>query len=241
MDKTLNEERLKELVEFSHALGIDFHDIRFLHQALTHTSYANDAKKIHVVHNERLEFLGDAVLELIISSYLYSNFPDLPEGELTKARASVVCEMTLAKRAHVLNIGEYLLFGKGELATGGRNRTSILADAFEAIIGSIYMDQGIQNATDFVLGQLKEDLGVIKKGNYIQDYKTLLQEVVQKNSDSKIHYELISETGPDHDKIFHIAVFINQQKSGTGFGKSKKEAEQCSAKEALIKLNKVNL
>lgn len=236
---TLNEERKDELNTFSHTLGITFFDISFLHQALTHTSYANEVKKLHVIHNERLEFLGDAVLELIVSSYLYCNFPNLPEGELTKARASVVCEATLAKRAHLLDVGKHLLFGKGELATGGRNRASILADAFEAIIGAIYLDQGIDNATSFVLGQLKDDLDIVKKGKYVQDYKTLLQEVVQKNSDSKIHYELISESGPDHDKLFHIAVFINQHQSGSGFGKSKKEAEQCAAKEALLKINKI--
>lgn len=233
-------ERLAALQEISASLGIMFSRIQLLHQALTHTSYANEIKRSHIEHNERLEFLGDAVLELIVSSYLYEHFPNLPEGELTKARAAIVCEATLAKRAALLEMGNYLLFGRGERATGGKRRASILADAFEAVIGAIYLDHGIEAATSFVLGQLREDLSEIASGNYTQDYKTVLQEVVQKNSDNKVSYEILSETGPDHNKRFHIAVLVNDVKYGSGLGKSKKEAEQHAAKEALERLNQVD-
>lgn len=238
--KNLHEDRKLVVSEAAEKLGIDFKNWRLLHQALTHTSYANETKKSHILHNERLEFLGDAVLELVISTYLFQHFPNLPEGELTKARASVVCEATLARRAATLNVGTYLLFGKGELATGGRERASILADAFEAIIGAIYLDHGIESATHFILAQLYDDLLSIETGKHIQDYKTLLQEVVQKNNENKINYDLLSESGPDHNKVFHISVLINQEPYGLGYGKSKKEAEQHAAKQALAKMNKLN-
>ncbi|WP_110953096.1 ribonuclease III [Anaerosinus massiliensis] len=240
LQKRLGKDREVDLIEVSKGLGVSFTNLNLLHQALTHTSYANEAKKAHILHNERLEFLGDAVLELVISNYLFRHFMELPEGELTKARAAIVCEATLAKRAASLNVGRYLLFGKGELATGGRERTSILADAFEAIIGAIYLDHGIDAVTNFILAQLHDDLLSIKNGSYIKDYKTLLQEVIQKNSDNKISYEIISESGPDHNKVFHIAVLINDERLGSGFGKSKKEAEQSAAKQALMKMNKLN-
>lgn len=230
--------RLQSLKEFAKILGVSFQDWLLLHQALTHTSYANEAKNPSILHNERLEFLGDAVLELATSTYLYKNFPHLPEGEMTKARASVVCEITLAKRARILNIGQYLLFGKGELATGGRDRSSILADAFEAIIGAIYLDQGADTAFAYVLTQLKEDLLTVKNGHALQDYKTLLQEVVQRKADQTIQYELLAQSGPDHSKVFEFAVKINGLVFGTGQGKSKKEAEQRAAQQALQKLHK---
>lgn len=230
--------RLQSLKLLAKRLGVSFTDWTLLHQALTHTSYANEAKTAEIVHNERLEFLGDAVLELATSTYLYKNFPDLPEGEMTKARASVVCEVTLAKRARHLNIGDYLLFGKGELATGGRQRASILADAFEAIIGAIYLDQGTSVAFDYVLAQLHDDLMTVENGHTLKDYKTLLQEVVQKHPDRTIQYELLAEKGPDHSKIFEFAVKVNGVACGIGSGKSKKEAEQQAAQQALLKMNK---
>lgn len=221
------------MMELSDKIGVEFSDWTLLHQALTHTSYANEVKKLHTQHNERLEFLGDAVLELAVSAYLYRHFSDMPEGELTKARASIVCEATLARRAAHLQMGNYLLFGKGELATGGKERASILADAFEATIGAIYLDRGIECATSFILRQLSDDLSTVESGRYSRDYKTLLQEVVQKNNEHKIHYQLLSESGPDHDKIFRIEVQINQKQCGVGIGKSKKEAEQHAARQAL--------
>lgn len=235
----LSKTREKALKDFSAKLGVSFADLKLLHRALTHTSYANEVKKDHIMHNERLEFLGDAVLELVISTYLYKHFPELPEGELTKARAALVCEPTLAKRAAYLRVGEYLLFGKGELATGGKERASILADAFEAIIGAIYLDHGITCASEYILAQLREELDGLESGNCVQDYKTFLQEVVQKKAEHKIVYELLSETGPDHDKLFQTAVLINDRQAGMGSGKSKKEAEQCAAQEALHKMHKI--
>ncbi|MGL5513991.1 MAG: ribonuclease III [Sporomusa sp.] len=228
--------RLQALAELCRTLEVTFNDYKLLHQALIHTSFANETKGATVRHNERLEFLGDAVLDLIISSYLFSQCPQLPEGELTKARAHVVCEQTLAKRSLELGIGEYLLLGKGEALSGGRERISILADAFEAIIGAVYLDSGFRSAARYVLNQLKAELKLVEKGDYFKDYKTWLQEVVQKNNDSKIAYEVINEQGPDHDKSFEVAVFINGERSGSGWGKSKKEAEQQSARRALVKL-----
>jgi ribonuclease-3 len=214
-------------------LGVTFTDIALLQQALTHTSYANERKAENVLHNERLEFLGDAVLDLIVSEYLFRNFAVLPEGELTKARATVVCEPTLARRAGEIGIGEYLLLGRGEAASGGRERLSILADAFEAVIGAIYLDSGFKAAWQFVLSQLQDDLALIQRGDYVKDYKTLLQEVVQRSSESKINYTVVSESGPDHSKVFEVAVSVNSERFGTGSGKSKKEAEQNAAKQAL--------
>lgn len=236
---TLDATRLQALAELCRALGVAFSDYKLLHQALTHTSYANETKGAAIRHNERLEFLGDAVLDLIISSYLFSQCPQLPEGELTKARAQVVCEQTLAKRALELKIGEYLLLGKGEALSGGRERISILADAFEAIIGAVYLDLGFKSAAKYVLSQLKSELEMVERGDYLKDYKTWLQEIVQKHNDSKIAYEVISERGPDHDKSFEVAVMVNGERMGAGWGKSKKEAEQHAAKQALVKLGTI--
>lgn len=237
MTGKLDKHREQLLQMLCERLAVEFSQIVLLHQALTHTSFANEAKQQNVVHNERLEFLGDAVLDLIISEYLYRQFPHLPEGELTKARAIVVCEATLARCASRLGVGQYLLLGKGEAGSGGRERASILADAFEAIIGAIYLDSGFPQASQFVLTQLQHDLQLVEKGEYIKDYKTVLQEVVQKHTDSKIVYEVVAESGPDHNKLFAVAVSINSLVSGQGQGKSKKEAEQQAAKEALIGLH----
>lgn len=212
---------------------LDFSNPALLHQALIHTSFANENRHLHLAHNERLEFLGDAVLELVISDYLFQTYPDCPEGELTKLRAAIVCEPTLAKHSSRLNLGDYLLLGKGEEATGGRIRPSTLADAFEAVIGAIYLDAGLPTATQFVLTQLDEELHSIRRGEYVKDYKTMLQELVQRNGDCKILYEVLAETGPDHDKMFTIAVRINGAQRGAGTGKSKKEAEQSAAANAI--------
>lgn len=238
MGKVLSEKRLGALQEFAKKIDVSFAEWNHLHQALTHTSYANEGKRDTSLHNERLEFLGDAVLELVISTYLYKHFPDLPEGELTKARAAVVCETTLAKRASKLGIGEYLLFGKGELITGGRERASILADAFEAVIGAIYLSHGMEYASAYIVEQLHDDLQSIETGKCIMDYKTVLQEVVQKSTEHQICYDLLSEEGPDHDKLFKTAVIVNGKKAGIGLGKSKKESEQRAAQEALEEINK---
>lgn len=225
------------LGELCRKLGVAFKDQGLLQQALIHTSYANERKGDTSQHNERLEFLGDAVLDLVISEYLFRRFGDLPEGELTKARAAVVCEPALARRSKAIGLGEHLLLGRGEAASGGRERISILADAFEAIIGAVYLDSGLIAAADFVLAQLADELDHIAEGNYPQDYKTLLQEVVQRTGDSKLTYEVIDERGPDHSKVFVVAVFVAGSKLGEGCGKSKKEAEQKAACQALATLD----
>ena len=218
-------------------LGTTFNDTGLLQQALTHTSYANENKRESMPHNERLEFLGDAVLDLIISDYLFRRYPDLPEGELTKARATIVCEPTLAARAGEINLGDYLRLGRGEASSGGRDRISILADTFEAIIGAIYLDQGFPAASQFVLTRLHDDLSSVERGEYTKDHKTLLQEIAQRGGDAKIVYEVTAEIGPDHDKVFEVAVIVNTDRLGIGSGKSKKEAEQQAARQALQHYN----
>ena len=230
-------ERIVELKQLSDKMGIAFSKAELLHKALTHTSYANEFKTRIVEHNERLEFLGDAILDAIISDELFRRYPNLSEGELSKARAVIVCEESLAESAQALDIGPYLLLGRGENATGGRERASILADAFEAIIGAIYLDSGIENCRTFILKYLGADIEKISSGHYSRDYKTLLQEVVQKKPNHKIQYQLEDATGPDHNKVFTISVLINGEKMGIGVGKSKKEAEQKAAREALQKMN----
>lgn len=237
MEITLNKKRNAALDIFSHSLGISVQNVAYLHQALTHTSYANENRSSGSLDNERLEFLGDAILDLVISEFLFHSFPNYPEGELTKARAAIVCEETLAKRAAELQIGAYMLLGKGEATSGGRERVSILADAFEAVIGSIYLDGGFESAKKFILRQLQSELQLVKRGEYTKDYKTLLQEIIQRNSEDKIIYEIVGEKGPDHDKTFEVIARVKSQLLGTGSGKSKKEAEQFAAKQALLQIN----
>ena len=224
--------RKGELLALAQRLGVTFHDIGLLHTALVHTSYANEAQG-RVAHNERLEFLGDAVLELASSTYLYTHFPRLPEGELTKTRASIVCSAALAKIAARLGLGEYLLLGHGEEMSGGRARTTNLEDAFEAVLGAIYLDQGWETARDYALRQLAPEFDQVRHGENLQDYKTLLQELVQKTPGSTIAYELLEATGPDHAKHYRYAVVIDGKTCGEGEGSSKKEAEQQAARMAL--------
>lgn len=232
----IDNKRATELNQLAKQFPLNFSSPELLHQALIHTSFANENRHLHLSHNERLEFLGDAVLELAVSDHLFHAYPDYPEGELTKLRAAIVCEATLAKHASRLNLGAYLLLGKGEEASGGRVRPSTLADAFEAVIGAIYLDAGLQTAAQFVLNQFDEELRSIRRGEYTKDYKTMLQELVQRNGDCKIVYEVLGESGPDHDKSFTIAVSINGAQYGAGTGKSKKEAEQAAAANALDKI-----
>ncbi len=229
--------RKGELLALAQRLGVTFHDIGLLHTALVHTSYANEAQG-RVAHNERLEFLGDAVLELASSTYLYTHFPTLPEGELTKTRASIVCSAALAKIAARLGLGEYLLLGHGEEMSGGRARTTNLEDAFEAVLGAIYLDQGWETARDYALRQLAPEFDQVRHGENLQDYKTLLQELVQKTPGSTIAYELLEATGPDHAKHYRYAVVINGKTCGEGEGSSKKEAEQQAARMALARQKK---
>ncbi|MBQ9938342.1 MAG: ribonuclease III [Oscillospiraceae bacterium] len=216
--------------ELQKVIDYNFKDERFLTIALTHSSYANEVKGA-VEYNERQEFLGDAVLSIIVSDYLFENFSQLPEGQLTKKRASLVCEKTLSDFAKTIDLGKYMYLGKGEAQTGGANRASILADAFEALIAAIYLDGGIEPAKKFVLGFVIPALEKAPKKT--KDYKTELQEVIQQNPEEKLTYVMVGESGPDHDKRFTAEVHLNSNVIGVGEGKSKKEAEQMAAHEAL--------
>ena len=221
---------------FEKVLNYDFNNKQLLIESLTHSSYANENKKLNVKYNERLEFLGDSVLGIIISHFLFTSQKDLPEGELTKIRANIVCEESLNEVGKKLNLGKFLLLGKGEEVTGGRDRTSILADAVEAIIGAIYLDSGLENTTNMVMHFFEEIINDSIKGKIFRDYKTHLQEILQSKNAQKISYNVIEEIGPDHNKKFVIEVKLGTQVLGVGDGKSKKEAEQKAAKEALKKV-----
>lgn len=223
----------KQLSELENRINYKFKDIQLLKTALTHSSYANENKALGLSNNERLEFLGDSVLNLTISNYIFHNYPNLTEGEMTKLRASVICELVLKNLADKLKIGDYLNLGKGEELTGGRKRPSILADAFEALVGAIYLDGGFQQAEGFILTHMKEIIENTVMGCGIIDYKTKLQELLQKNGQVKINYEIINEIGPAHNKEFISQVKCNGEILGIGKGKSKKEAEQFAAKQAL--------
>ncbi len=220
--------------ELEQKIGYTFQNKGLLKKAVTHSSYANEAKEKNG-SNERLEFLGDAVLSIIISDFLYKNYNHLPEGELTKLRASLVCEKSLFGFSKQLDLGSFLRLGKGEKQTGGSERSSILADAFEAVLAAIYLDGGIESASKFVMGFANTELLNTKQSAFI-DYKTTLQEIIQKNPDEKPSYHLTGESGPDHDKKFAVEVRLNGELIGTGEGRSKKEAEQAAACEALKKI-----
>lgn len=217
------------MTEFEQRIGYEFKNPALLHEALTHSSYVN-GKNHH--SNERLEFLGDSVLSVVVSKYLFENL-DTPEGQLTKLRASIVCEHALFPFAQKIGLGNEILLGKGEENTGGRQRRSILADAFEALIAAIYLDGGLEKAREFILPFIPS-LDVLRSGKLlIGDYKTILQEIIQQNPEEKITYELAGETGAAHNKTFTSNVLLNGQIIGTGTGCSKKEAEQSAAKEAI--------
>ncbi len=225
---------MNTLKEFQEIIGYRFTDEKYLKIALTHSSYANEKKDKKVPYNERLEFLGDSVLGLVVSRYIFENFPKLPEGKLTKMRAAVVCERSLWECAVGIDLGKYLILGHGEERMGGRTRMSILADAFEALIAAIYLDSGIETVREWVLGQLYETIMDASRGKMFKDYKTEFQEVVQKNGDVEIKYEVTGENGPDHNKSFVVDVYLNGEKMGSGEGGSKKKAEQQAAQNALI-------
>lgn len=207
-------------------IGYHFRDKELLRTAVTHSSYANESRG-NMAYNERLEFLGDAVLQLITSEKLFRENPDMPEGRMSKQRAALVCEDALAGYSAEIHLGDFLLLGKGEEATGGRQRPSILADAFEAVTGAIFLDGGMDNAKKFVRHFL--DAAHLS----LKDYKTLLQEIIQKNPGERLSYVVTGESGPDHDKVFDVEVHLNSNIIGRGTGKSKKQAEQAAAKEAL--------
>lgn len=221
------EEMTKSIQQLQDTIGYKFHNLVFLEVALTHSSYANEELK----YNERQEFLGDAVLSIIVSDYLFNNYT-VPEGELTKLRAAIVCEKSLDVMANKIHLGEYLRLGRGEEMTGGRTRPSIIADAFEALIAAIYLDSGIESARTFVLPFVTEMLEH-EDSLFFKDYKTILQEIIQQNPEEKLVYKLVGEKGPDHDKRFVVDVMLNSNVIGKGEGRSKKNAEQMAAKEAL--------
>lgn len=218
-------------------LGYGFGDTTLITQALIHSSYANEKGARHLSSYERLEFLGDAVLQLIISDYLYARYPDFPEGELTKLRSRIVCEATLVECAKALGLGEYMAFGRGEELTGGRERASILADCFESVVAAIYLDGGMSSARSFVLRIMERKIMDAVMGKIFVDYKTRLQEVIQARKITQIRYLVVGESGPDHSKVFEMNVLINDVIAGTGSGRSKKEAEQMAAKMALEQVN----
>ncbi len=220
---------------FIGSLGLEVDNAQLYEQALTHSSYAHE-KGHRRSHNERIEFLGDAVLELIVSVYLYETYPKLPEGNLTKLRADLVCEASLARLAYSLNLGQYLRLGRGEIVGGGSSRPSLLADAVEAIIGAVYLDQGLEKCRDYVLELYQPILEELQEGVLRRDYKTLLQEFSQARFAITPVYRIVHESGPDHSKIFEAEVYISSDAVGSGQGRSKKEAEQAAAKEAWSKL-----
>lgn len=225
---------MKKLEEFQEKIGYKFQAEGLLRQALTHSSYANEKHMKKHSDNERLEFLGDAVLELVSSDFLYKNYPDISEGELTKKRASIVCEPTLALCTEAIQLGDYLFLGKGEDLTGGRTRKSILSDALEAVIGAIFLDGGLANAKEFIDKYILTD---IEKKQLFYDSKTILQEEVQSKHE-KLTYVMVSESGPDHNKSFTVEVQIGDKVISQGTGHTKKAAEQEAAYKALIILKK---
>ncbi len=216
-------------------LGYAFRNPSLLENALTHSSCANESRG-KLQSNERLEFLGDSILGMVVAEHLFRNHPDLPEGELTRTRAALVCEESLVEVAQALGLGKYLKLGKGEEAGGGRNRPSIRADAVEAVLAAVYLDGGIGSARKIIQKYiLSKEISGMKSS---RDYKTALQELVQRESGQVLKYQMVGESGPDHDKRFFVEVLLNGQSVGRGEGRSKKEAEQMAAKSAIEKLEK---
>ena len=213
------------------AIGYRFSNITLLQNALSHSSYANERWHDSLMSNERLEFLGDSVLGMVVAEYLYRNFPDRPEGELTRMRADMVCEQALAQIADRINLGDHLLLGHGEQQSGGKRRASILADAVESVIAACFLDGGMDAARGFIDQFVLCDVPVTKLHN--ADYKTALQELVQKKKNQTLSYRLVGQSGPDHDKRFDVEVLLNDQVVGQGSGSSKKRAEQDAARVAL--------
>ena len=222
-----------KLNELEKKIGYYFQDFSHLEHAMRHSSFCNEQKMDKLSNNERLEFLGDAVLELVTSEYLYTNYPQMPEGEATKKRASMVCEPSLALCAKELDLGNYLYLGKGEERTGGRERASVTSDALEALIGAIYLDGGFTNAKEFVE---KFVLNGIEEKQLFYDSKTTFQEMMQSITTEQIHYEVIGQEGPDHCKTFTVELFVGDRSAGKGTGKSKKAAEQAAAYDAIKRL-----
>ena len=217
-------------------IGYFFNDIRFLEQALRHSSYVNEHDMNRISCNERLEFLGDAVLELVSSEYLFTRYPRMPEGELTKLRARLVCEPALAYDAREFSLPEHLLLGKGEENTGGRMRDSVVSDACEALIGAIYLDGGLEKARSFILAHVLND---IENKKLFYDSKSALQEITQRDFETAPVYRIVDESGPAHDKIYRAQVEIGGESYGEGEGRTKKQAEQQASYHAILKLKTI--
>ncbi|MBV1757269.1 MAG: ribonuclease III [Dethiosulfatibacter sp.] len=226
--------------QFEKVLGYEFINKELLKEALTHSSFSNENGQ-QIRNNERMEFLGDAVLEIMVSHYLFKRFNTYPEGKLTRLRSKVVCEDVLYEISTQYKLGDFLVLGKGEEYTGGRNRKSILADSLEAVIASVYLDSGLKNVEELFLPKFEQFIERAATGQISLDFKTKFQEVVQRDHpNSKIRYQVYREEGPDHDKTFYVKLFLDQNKAGNGEGKSKKSAEQEAAREALIKMGYIN-
>lgn len=231
----ITEERKNALHKIEKEIGVTFSDISLLNTALTHSSFANESGGDET-HNERMEFLGDSALSFIVASYLYEKYKKTPEGKLTAFRSGIVCSKSLASAAKDLGIGEALRFGHGEEAHGGKNKQSNLEDAFEAVLGAIYLDKGIDVARDFVLRVFKEELTEKNHLKPIEDFKSQFLEIIQREKGHEFEFILTDESGPPHDKDFFVAVELDGKIVGRGEGKSKKAAEQMAAKEAIKKL-----
>lgn len=219
------------MTELEERIHYEFKDPKLLYRALSHSSFSNECKEAEG-SNERLEFLGDAVLSLIVSDCIFKDYTHLPEGDLTRIRASLVCEKSLCLFAREIALGDAIMLGKGEKMTGGNERPSILADAFEALIAAVYLDGGMAAASAFVLSFVHRELAA-HHGGAFDDYKTKLQEIIQKNPEELLEYVLTGESGPDHDKRFEVEVRLNSNVIGKGVARTKKQAEQLAAKEAL--------
>lgn len=233
--KGKNMKETRKFLELEKKIGYKFENFDLLVNAMTHSSYANEHHISYTGNNERLEFLGDAVLEVASSEFLFHKYPDLPEGKLTKKRASMVCEPTLALCAREIPLGDYLLLGKGEEATGGRKRDSIVSDAMEALIGAIYLDGGFANAKEFINRFVLKD---IENKQLFYDSKTTLQEIVQGQFEEDVRYVLVKEEGPDHNKSFYVEAILGEKVLGQGCGHTKKAAEQQAAYCAIKKLKR---
>lgn len=227
----------KSLWKLEDTIHYSFKDKDLLRHAMTHSSFANEQRLNKLACNERLEFLGDAVLELSVSDYLFKQNPTMPEGMMTRTRASIVCEPTLAFCARQIELGSYILMGKGEEQTGGRHRDSIVSDAFEALIGAIYLDGGFTNAKEFIDHFVLNDL---EEKQLFFDSKTILQEMIQSATKDLLSYEVIREEGPDHDKTFTVEAHLGDKTISVGTGKTKKHAEQDAAYKAILELRKKN-
>jgi len=237
----ISPKRFKKLDQLQDTIDYRFKDITLLNTSLCHSSYANENKNKGIISNERLEFLGDVVVDLVVSDYLFKRFVNYPEGQLTKIRASIVCEFSLAFAARKIKLGDYLLLGKGEEITGGRERDSVLSDAFEALAAAIYLEGGYEAVKEVLINNFEQDIiHAIAKGELFIDYKTELQELLQRKFKGKVEYRVAKEVGPDHDKKFFVNVVVENEILGEGVGRNKKEAEQDAAKKVLKKLGEQN-